>query len=232
MYIVLLDPLFSPVQLQQVIDNSKSDKLVGLREITFTAGWHNISKALGNNTYVLRTTEGDERVKLSDGYYNVELLEKQINTKIEGFKLDYNVATGYITVVIPTYKGTMNFLKLSEIFGGSSGWFGSGSHVCKNVPQFYSQKAILVHLDQINTSENILARDTTGSPSTLLRIVPTNDEEMGQITTATFIKPQFCKLCEGYINELTISILDIFGNKININNNYICITLEIKCASV
>ena len=173
-----------------------------------------------------KSDEQEEQVEVPDGYYNIELLE--INKKNKNFKLEYDEATGYITATIP--RLTFNFLKMAEIFGGSEGWFGSGSYPCTKVNKFYTHKALFVHLDQINTSDNILVKDSTGSNSTLLRIVPTNDDAMGQLTTVTFNNPEYRKLCSGSINELTISILDNLGNKINFNNNNnIFITLEVKC---
>ena len=83
MYIVLANPLSGPVQLQKVIDNNKSDKVIALREITFTLNWLNISSALKNNVFLIRKADGlEEPVEVPDGYYNIELLEKQINKKI------------------------------------------------------------------------------------------------------------------------------------------------------
>ena len=229
MYIVLANPLAGPVQLQTVIDNSNSDKVIALREITYTASWMNISKALNNNVFMLRKVEVEESIEIPDGYYNIELFEKQINKKNKNFKLEYDEATGYITVTIALFRGAFNFLNMAEIFGGSQGWFGPGTYICPRVNKFYSHKALFVHLDQLNTSDNIFANESEGTNSTLLRIVPTNDDEMGQLTTVTYNNPQYRKLCSGHINELTISILDNLGKTINFNNNYnIFITLEVK----
>mgnify|MGYP003551046959 CR=1 FL=1 len=96
MYIVLANPLSGPVQLQKVIDNNKSDKVIALREITFTLNWMNISSALKNNAFLIRKGDGqvEEQVQVPDGYYNIELLEKQISKKNKNFKLEYEEATG------------------------------------------------------------------------------------------------------------------------------------------
>ena len=154
MFIVLLDTLNGPIELNPPIDNSEGNKLVGLREITYTAGWYNISKELDNNTYIIRNSLNEEEfVTIRDGYYNLELLEKFINRKVKGFKLDYDFATGLITMVLPA-GNIYNFLNLADIFGGESKFYSAGTIFLKKSPQFYTNKAILVNLAPINTNSN------------------------------------------------------------------------------
>ena len=144
--------------------------------------------------------------------------------RMESLKLEYDFSSDRIQIRIPNDATAYNFMELADIFGGSSGWFFGGTYACPNAPQFYSQKAICVHLDQINTTQNILQ----GQKSTLLRIVPTNDTEFGEVITLSFENPQFRRLNNGTIQELSISILDINGKRLDMNNYSCFITLEVK----
>jgi hypothetical protein len=57
-----------------------------------------------------------------------------------------------------------------------------------------------VTLDQINTTENTL----NGRQCALLHHIPIT----GESKTINFIKIQFRQLCGGWINELTLRVLD------------------------
>ena len=226
-YIEVTNPLNGPIILEEVIHNKNNNVLVGLREITFTADWYNVSKELGNNDFMMRIDDTEFNYKIIGGNYNIELLEKAINNVIPGFKLDYNFASGSIEITLPTKYGTAyNFMKLSHILGCESDWLIGGKHVCKSPHKLYSHKALFVYLDKINTTKNILANNGRGSKSELLQKIPVNDIQFGESTTIYFENPQFRKLCNGDINEFSISILDANNKKININSCFV--TLEIK----
>jgi len=74
--IVLTNLTGSTIHLGQPFDSCGASLCVGLREITYTIGWHNISTALDNNTFLVR--EGPNaayrRIPVPDKYYNVDVL--------------------------------------------------------------------------------------------------------------------------------------------------------------
>jgi hypothetical protein len=223
MYIEIPDALTGPIQLEDIIDNTNSNMMVGLREITYTSDWFNISDKLGNNVYKFRDSREQHTAEIYDGYYNLELLEKIVQYALPGFKLEHNLESDRLKITIPA-GSQMNFLKLSDLLGCKSGWISSIT--CEKPHKFYTHKSLYVYLDKINTSKNILVTKQIGRKSNLLRKIATTDIQHGESTTISFERPQFRQLCDGSINELTISILDINGNKININ--YCNITLEIN----
>jgi hypothetical protein len=223
-YIEITDALNGTIQLEEVIDGNR---MVGLREITYTADWFNVSKELGNNIYLIRTSDQDREYEIKDGYYNIALLETKINEEIKGFKLEHNLSSDIITMTLPKKTGVVyDFKNLAELLGCETGWLSGDVHTCKKPHKFYTHKALYVHLDQINTTQNILVKKKLAKRSNLLRKVSTNDVQFGECATISFEMPQFRRLCNGSINELLFSVLDIDGNKVNIKNCFI--TLEIR----
>ena len=227
MYIEIPDALSGTIQLEEVINNSKSNLMVGLREMTFTADWYNVSRELGNHYIFIRISQQERNIQIPDGYYNLELLEKRISQEIKGFKLEHDLTTNLIQLTLPSATGVFyNFAKLSDLLGCESTWLPGGTHLCEKPHKLYTHKAIYVYLDQINTSNNILVKNKIGKRSNLLRRISTNDIQFGESTTITFERPQYRRLCDGTINELALSVLDVDGHKINMNSSFI--TLDIQ----
>ena len=227
-FITLVNPLDEPVVLEHVIDNKERTYLVGLREITYTSGWFNVSKQIGNTVILTRKSEDDDtatKIKVDNGYYNLETLERKLNTLLGSFKANYHQETGLVQITINKH---VNLGKLSKIFGFRNDWMAPGSYFGFSLPEFYNNKTLFLHLEQLNTSSSILARSKkTAAYSTLLRTIPTVDDEYGFTTTYTFDKPQYRELVNNTITELTLSILDASGNKVIMDNSCV-ITLELK----
>lgn len=81
-----------------------------------------------------------------------------------------------------------------------------------------------MHLDQVNTSGNIL----NGHNSTLLRHVPVCSEAFGETRTITYENPSFHRLSNGPIHKLTVRPLDEHGRSIDMHDLPYSVTLEIQ----
>ena len=60
-----------------------------------------------------------------------------------------------------------------------------------------------------------------------LRIIPTSGEAYGDARTVTFEKPQFRRLRNGSIQELTVRILDDSGSDISVYCQPFGVTLDV-----
>lgn len=222
--VVLTNLTGSPVQLKQALDCSCG---VGLREITYTVGWHNISDALKNNTFVVR--EGpDARIRdvfVPDGYYNVDVLAGVMEEALPGLAVKNNVATGRVSLVLTNENWQLALGLLGPILGftPNRGWLSKGTHIADSCPTFLNHRALFVHLDQLNTSGNIL----NGHNSTLLRHIPVGGVAFGETRTITYENPPFHRLSNGPIQELTVRILDEHGHSIDMHDLPYSVTLEI-----
>ena len=228
-----------------------SSDLVGLKEITYTVGWLNVEPALNNNTFRVRnySNEDGEVMALSPGHYSFETLRRAIaeklNTCEENFlRYDQATQTASLYLIGPSsYYSYINFGGLANMLGfNGSEWFGikfGDTHGATKKPvargnrrvDFRRYTALYIHLNQIDASNNWL----NGKPSTLLQVVPVEDETAGQCRTVSYSNPDFRRLQaakssngEEPIRQLTVRITDNEGKPINMHDNQVIMTLEIR----
>jgi hypothetical protein len=228
-YVVLTGQQGDSVPLEQVIDNCCGVKRVGLREISYTAGWYNVSAALRNNTFRVRATPDSPSTltTVPDGYYNICSLENVIQAVIPSFSATLNPTNGLVTISLVDVNYQINLASLGPIWGfadPADKWCGAGSYTADTTPNFLIHRMVFVHLDQINTTGSVI----NGRNSTLLGIVPISDESFGETRTVTFEKPQYRRLRDGSIQELTVRLLDSCGAIINMHRQPFTVTLEIS----
>jgi len=224
--IVLTNLTGSPIQLRQALGSGGASLCVGLREITYTVGWHNISTALNNNTFMVR--EGPKnirRIPVPDGYYNVDVLAGVMEAAMPGLVVKSNVATGRVNLVLTNQNWQLSLAMVFFLgFTRNRGWLGEGTHTADSCPACLNHRALFVHLDQVNTTGNVL----NGHNISLLRHVPVGGEAFGETRTITYENPPFHRLNNGSIQELTVRILDEHGHSIDMHDLPYSVTLEIQ----
>ena len=224
-YQVLTNLVGGAVPLETAIDNTRSSKLVGLREFTYVTGWYNISTTLGNNTFLVRRLSTDPGITYTvpNGYYNADRLGSLVTTAVPGSSFVMDRATGRVTFFLTDQSWQLNLSTTALISGYSSEWWGSGLYRAPMSPLFFNKRTLSVCLDQINTTDSVL----NGRNSTLLRLVPTSGEAYGEARTVTFDDAQFRRLRGGSVQELSLRVLDDCGTDISSFVKPYSATLEI-----
>ena len=188
------------VPLNPVVDNRKGGYEIGLSEILFYQTWTNVSGDLGNNTFHY----GTETVRIPGGYYDVCSLNNTVFIP-QKLELKYNVATGKVSIYnikkdfnLGSLGKTLGFINLTPLIT-------DGVATSETFPKLVLYKDIFIHLDQgLSTSQNI----HNHHPSTLLRMLPVKTEECNWGRAESFNNPQYRRLENGTLNEITLSIRD------------------------
>ena len=84
-------------------------------------------------------------------------------------------------------------------------------------------EANAVHLEEINTAENVV----NGAPSTLLAGIGLGRHAFGDINTVRMECPEYKRLRDGTVGELKVSIRDASGKAISNQDLPIHVTLEV-----
>jgi len=92
----------SSIHLRQPLGSCGASLCIGLREITYSIGWHNISTALDNNTFLVRENPKTpyKRIPVPDVYYNVNFLAGVMEEAVPGLALKNNVARGRVNLML------------------------------------------------------------------------------------------------------------------------------------
>jgi len=225
MFITLIDPLNNPVQLEKSIYGG--NRAISLFKIQYSVSWYNIASDMLNNIMTIHDTELNTHtyIPIPDGYYNLTTLQATIQSYIPSFNATLNIATGKINLQFNQSNTTLKFQ-----FGSIMGFdpnvtFSSGlGYMASSLPTFNPNPFIFVYLDQLNANKNIL----DGRYSYLLCSFADDGLQFGSIVEKTFNPLQYVRLATTQINELTISLRDRNGAKLNFRNINCIVTLKIE----
>ena len=217
------------IPLLRCIDNRDGHLSIGLRSITFAAGWYNIEKGEKFSWKSTVTGSGDleqpeEYLTIPPGLYGFDRLQEIL--KGASHTLTVCGENGLITLkVSPGWEilisdGLLGLLGLDDGLGGV--WLDAGVYTGDRPVNFATRQMLWVHLEELNTSGNI----ANGAPSTLLSCVGLGRHAFGDIKTVRMECPEFKRLRDGTISELKVSIRDAHG-KISNQDLPIHVALEL-----
>jgi hypothetical protein len=182
-------PLLTP------IDNICGDLRVGLRNITYTVGWHNVE---AGETFSWRELGGStSTVPIPPGLYGVEKLQEIIEETTADTMLVVCRENGLIKLTVGEEcevlfsNGLLHLLGLDDGLGGQ--WLGAGIYTGDRPVNFAKSKELRVDLEQLNTTNNTL----DGAPSTLLASIGVGCHTFGDIETVSLAHPEFKRLRAG-----------------------------------
>ena len=214
--------------LQQYIDNRDGLLRVGLRSITFTVGWHNIG---ANERFSWRSSSGGTTQTLSipPGLYGFAQLKDVLEGASTTHTLVVSGVNGLITLTVANgwevllTDGLLSLLGLDDGYGGE--WLDTGVYTGDRPINFAGREVLRVHLDEINTTENI----ADGAPSTLLASIGVGCHAFGDIHTVRVEHPEYKRLRDGTIHELKITVRDETGKLIDNHHLPIHVTVAVVC---
>ena len=164
------------IPLQRCIDNRDGRLSIGLRSITFAAGWYNIEK--GEKFFWKNTGRGnsgavEESLTIPPGLYGFDRLKEVLKgaSSSPTHTLTACGENGLITLTVaPGWAillsdGLLALLGLDDGLGGV--WLDDGVYTGDRPVNFATRQMLWVHLVELNTSENIV----NGAPSTLLACI-------------------------------------------------------------
>jgi len=215
------------VGLQQGIDNRSGCLRVGLRSITYAVGWYNInageSFSLKNDTEDVDTT-----TDIPPGLYGFTQLKDLIEAGNGNVTLEVNKVNGLITLVVGAEweillsDGLLFLLGLDDGLGGQ--WLDAGTYDGDRPVNFATRKMMMVHLEQINTTDNVV----DGAPSTLLACVGIGCHSFGDVHTVRVEHLEYKRLRNGSVGELKVMVRDETGKVVDNHNLPISLVLEFK----
>ena len=214
-----------PVPLRRPLDNREGRACVALRSLTYNVGWHNISKTeflLWQNP----DTGESGKVEIPAGLYSFEALQDLLSVS-SGLSLDVNQENGVVSLTVPrsfAIKMSPQILQLLGLGMKTETWIGPGTYLGSNPINFALTSALFIHLDQLCTIHNML----DGAPSTLLGVVSLGCESFGENSTIYIPAPEFKRMSQEYLTELTVSVRDAKGCIIDNHNLPLSLTVEIK----
>ena len=189
---------------------------VALCELTYYHRWLNISAELRNN--ILRDLH--TVLDIPDGYYNICELDKEVFRPL-GAELSLHAPTGRLR--LSAEKRLLLNRWLADLLGFYRERFDPGwSHIAVNPHRLITHREICVHLAEVSTSENL----HNGRPSTLLKSIPVENERCRGGRTESFPVLQYKRLASGPLSQLTLTILDTSGRKLDFD--YLSAVLHIR----
>lgn len=214
------------VTLQQYIDNRSENIRVGLRSITFTAGWYNVEE--GESVSYRLSGGAATEVPVGPGLYSFQQLADIIEEGASPLTtLTLNPLNGLAVLDIASPESILLTDGLLTLLGITDGlgeiWLDSGEYIGDYPVDFAGEKMLRVHLEEINASENF----ADGAPSTILATVGTNRPSFGDVCTVRVEYPEFKNFRGGTVSELKITIRDEVGKKIENHNMPIYVTLAL-----
>ena len=225
-----------PFRLEESLRNKEK---IGLKKAIVWAGWYNIRK---EQTW--RWTDGGNPIEetIEPGNYTFDELSKVIAEKIDGLTITLDERTGKMEMTIPSGKSIQFPERIHQVFGidlpkGQTNykyWMGAGV-LDGNRPVELSPKRILVYLNQLSTTNNLVGDSnrqvdgTTITGSQLLEIIPISNVHFGEGYTVQNEKPSFLKLTST-IHEFDFDFKLDWGNggKEKLDNHGLPIDLDLE----
>ena len=221
------------IPLQRCIDNRDGRLAIGLRSITFAAGWYNIERG---EKFSWRSTGGsEETLNIPPGLYGFDRLKEVL--KGASHTLAVSRERGLITLQVAPERGIrlsdgllallglddglLALLGLDDGLGGV--WLDAGVYTGDRPVNFATRQMLWVHLEEINTAENIV----DGAPSTLLAGIGLGRHAFGDINTVRMECPEYKRLRDGTVGDLKVSVRDSSGKAISNQDLPIHVTLEL-----
>ena len=220
-----------PFILNEPIDNSSKQLMIGIRRISLWVGYYNIYDEQ-TIRYATKNQGESTEIKLEAGLYNFKQLVDFLTAEIENLSITVNRTNGFITMIVPNNIQIWLPEPVRYLLGlDDDGWLATGEYIGDRAVEF-SPKRILIYLKQLSTTNNISNNNQKLGPSQLLDIIPITSESFGECTTYNFEIPHFKNLMTGNINELDFDFKVEWSNdvkhKLNNNSQPIDIILEIK----
>ena len=164
----------------------------------------NISAALGNN-------QASNRHTIPDGYYNACQLDEEVFQPL-GTELRLHAPTSRLQ--LSAKKRLALNSRLAKLLGFTRRTFEPGkTDLADEQHRLNVHRKIYVHLAEVSTSENL----HNGRPSALLRSVPVENERCG-VAEQTFPTLQYKMLALGAHPQLTLTVLDVIGKKLDFDH--------------
>lgn len=213
MYITLqyTNNLGSPIQLVTPVDCI--NKRIALSKVIYTVSWFNISNnSVSNNNSVNNTT-------IPSGYYNVSLLQTAVQNIDSSFTLTQNQANGTVSLRCAN-SITLGF---ANLLGFSVNTFSPNVTYTGSLPKLMN-RVINITLNEINTTHNLF----NSTQSNILYSMINKGNMYGDTVEYEVIKPEFKKLSDRYLNQLTVNMTDENGNAFNTQNIFALFVLKIE----
>ena len=215
------------VSLLEPIDNRDGRLRVGLRSITYTIGWYNIEK---EETVHWIISQSDRRVtSIPVGLYNFTQL-KEILEKDEFITLSVSEVNGLAAInVFDKVRGAYLPDGVLSLLGqsaprGHNVLLPPGVYTSSKPVDFSANlKTLRIHLDQINTTCNIV----DGARSSLLTSVAVENCPFGAVRTIRNENPEFKRLQQGTISELKVTMMNTLNNRVDNHDLPCSVVLEI-----
>lgn len=222
MFQTITDITTGPTYLQQPVDNRDGCLRVGLRSITYTVGWFNVTK----NEQVI--SSNGARSVVHPGLWTLQQLHLHLSASFKDLILTPDETTGLIQLYVTPVQGDVQISEgLRQLLGfeQTHGLFKAGRRVSGQHPVNFSPNRLLfIHMEQLNTTDNTL----NGAPSSLLAVVAVEGWAYGEIKTSVFPNPAFKSLRQGTLSELELEIKDERGNRIDNHSLPVSVVLEVK----
>ncbi len=199
--------LGSPIQLVQPVDCS--NKRIALCKVIYTVSWFNISE---NNNIVNNTS-------ISSGYYNVALLQTAIQTIDSSFTLIQNQANGIVSLRCAN-SITLGF---ANLLGFNTNTFMPNVTYTGSLPRLMN-RVINITLNEINTTHNLF----NNTQSNVLYSMVNRGNLYGDTVEYEVVRPEFKKLSDRYLNQLTVNMTDENGLAFNTQNIFALFVLKIE----
>ena len=172
------------VPLQRCIDNRDGRLSIGLKSITFAAGWYNIERG---ETFSWKRWQWAAR---RDPHHPARPVLKGASSS-PTHTLTVSGENGLITLTVATGRGillTDGLLTLLGLDDGLGGvWLDAGVYTGDRPVNFATRQMLWVLLEEINTAENIV----NGAPSSLLTCIGFGRHAFGDINTVRMECPEF-----------------------------------------
>ncbi len=155
MYNIILTDIKYPVLLQEYIDNKDSTRVIGLKSLTYWAGWYNVLQDAPCVWGAITQGAKINTVTIPAGLYSFDRLSVFLSN--DALSLSVNKTNGKCTLTVADGYEVNIAGPILRLLGFDlyPDWLGSGSYTSDN-PVDFATKALFIYLKQVNSSGNLL----------------------------------------------------------------------------